>query len=502
MKTRTVQLSIICVAVTMLLSACNDWLDVKSSSELDRKDLFKNETGYAEALTGVYSGMSGTSLYGRTLTFLVPDLLAGYAASGMPGGSIAEWQNYSYKHSDENRNASVIEVIDRIWLDMYNQIANLNAMLECIDQDRNLFSGDNYRILKGEAKGLRAFLHFELLRMFGEPYSIGRDNRCIPYVDELSTDIFPLLTVDEALIRVIEELKEARELLVNDPIHLGTEPSEVLAPLPSDTYNRWQEFVATYHNRRFCFNYYAAIATLARAYLWKGDKVNALACAKEIIADQEKRFPWVTTDNLTRIGMNDQYSYNQDRTFATEHIFALNIEKLEEYIDGYTYQGENSLDQYSMPVSYAGEFFYTGKDIRSQYLLTTIGYYKYSSKFYQSNVVLPCFQKRMPLIRLSEMYYIAAECEPDSADGLKWLDCVRSHRGLTDELFTGTEDVKNEVMSEYQKEFMGEGQLWFYYKRKVASSIPNAYSFSGDPALYTFDRPEDEDIYGGRVTGE
>ena len=45
MKTRTVQLSIICVAVTMLLSACNDWLDVKSSSELDRKDLFKNETG-------------------------------------------------------------------------------------------------------------------------------------------------------------------------------------------------------------------------------------------------------------------------------------------------------------------------------------------------------------------------------------------------------------------------------------------------------------------------
>lgn len=494
-----IAIKIATVAMTGLitLSSCNDWLDVKSSSELDRNDLFKNEYGYAEALTGVYSSMSGTSLYGRTLTWYVPDMLAGYSAQGMPGGSVNYWQEYSYKHDNESRNETAIEVIDQIWLDMYNAIANLNSMLECIDEDENLFTGDNYRILKGEAIGLRAFLHFELLRMFGQPYSIGKDTEAIPFIDELSTDVYPLLTVDQALTRIIDELTAARTLLENDPIHLGTTPSDVLAPVPSDPYGYSDSAVEPYHNRRFCFNYYAAVATLARAYLWKGDKTNALACAREVIEDQPERFPWVLSDNLTNIGSTSEYNYMQDRTFATEHIFAMNVVNLEDYIDGYLQQGENSFSENTIPITYAGEYFYTGTDIRSQYLIETIGYDKYCSKYYQNNVVLQCFQERIPLIRVSEMYYIAAECEPNAADGLKWLDEVRSHRGLTGESFTGTENLSDELLAEYQKEFLGEGQLWYYYKRNVFTSIPNAYSFN-DVSLYTFDHPEDEDVYGGR----
>lgn len=487
----------LCLAGIISLSSCNDWLDVKPSDELDRSDLLKNENGYAEALTGVYASMSKPELYGRTLTWYVPEILAGYYA--MTGSSIAYWQEFSYKHSNENRNETAIELIDGIWLNLYNCIANLNSMLDEMDGQEGLFTGDNYNIMKGEAIGLRAYLHFELLRMFGEPYAIGRDNEAIPFVDHLSTEVFPILTVDEALTRIINDLNTARELLANDPIHLGTSPSEVLAPIPSDPYGYSSNQVEPYHNRRFRFNYYAALGTLARAYLWKGDKTNALNCAREVIADQSKRFPWVKSSNLTNIGKTDSYSYNQDRTFATEHLFAMNVEKLEEYIDGWTYQGENRFDANILSVSYAGENFYEGNDIRKQYLMTDVGWNKYSSKYYQTHVVLHCFQKRIPLIRVSEMYYIAAECTGDADEALSLIDEVRQHRGLNDMPLTSSASVQDELQKEYQKEFLGEGQLWFYYKRNMASYIPNAWNFTGDLSLYTFDHPEDEDVYGGRI---
>lgn len=482
----------------MSLTSCNDWLDVKPSSELDREDLFRNETGYAEALTGVYSKMSSAELYGRNLSWYIPDMLAGYFAQGYPGGRVNYWQNYTYKHSNQNRSETAIGVVDGIWLDMYNAIANLNSMLECIDSDRNKFTGDNYNIIKGEALGLRAFLHFELLRMFGEPYSIGKDNAAIPYVDKLSTEVFPILTVDEALTRIIDDLTKAKELMVNDPMRLGAAPSDVLAPIPSDQYNYWSNYVASYHNRRFNFNYYAAVATLARAYLWKDDKTNALINAREVIDAQPTRFPWVESGNLSKIGNTDSYSYNQDRTFATEHVFAMNVQKLENYIDGYLWQGENTFDQNFLPINYAGEFFFSGKDIRSQYLIATIGYDKFCSKYYQNKVVLQIFQQRIPLIRISEMYYIAAECTTDKSEALALIDVVRSHRGLSDEPLQSGANVSDELQKEYQKEFLGEGQLWYYYKRNTAGYIPNAYSFN-DVALYTFDHPEDEDVYGGRI---
>jgi hypothetical protein len=103
-------------------------------------------------------------------------------------------------------------------------------------------------------------------------------------------------------------------------------------------------------------------------------------------------------------------------------------------------------------------------------------------------------------MRVSEMYYIAAECAPDVATGVNYLEQVRSHRGLTAEALSTSmsqEELQEQILKEYRKELVGEGQLWFYYKRNLASSIPNMDDFNSTD-LYTFDRPADEDTYGGR----
>ena len=102
------------------------------------------------------------------------------------------------------------------------------------------------------------------------------------------------------------------------------------------------------------------------------------------------------------------------------------------------------------------------------------------------------------MLRVSEAFYIAAECEPVAADGLKWLNQVLTHRGV--------QKVKDESLlsgmleKEYIREFFGEGQLFYYYKRLQYPSIPAA----DDPAYsrmvemtnnYKVPIPEDETKY-------
>lgn len=120
---------------------------------------------------------------------------------------------------------------------------------------------------------------------------------------------------------ILEDLKNAKMLLANDPMHLGTSPASCLASLPSGAYLS-SDKIQSWHNRRFRFNYYAAVATMARVYLWKGDRENALLCAGEVIADQDSRFPWVLKANLSNIGnTSNEYYRNQDRSYATEPYF-------------------------------------------------------------------------------------------------------------------------------------------------------------------------------------
>ena len=176
-----------------LLTGCEDWLDVNASSQLDRNDLFKSENGYGEALTGVYAKMCDKSLYGRELTFDIVDMLAGYYNIQMYNH--INWYEYSYADPTNSFAVSYCAgYIENFWNNIYAQIANINSLLETIDGNKGVFSDDNYNLIKGEALGLRAYLHFDLLRLFAEAYSAGKDKEAIPYVTKLTPSVTPLFT--------------------------------------------------------------------------------------------------------------------------------------------------------------------------------------------------------------------------------------------------------------------------------------------------------------------
>ncbi|AYB31964.1 RagB/SusD family nutrient uptake outer membrane protein [Chryseolinea soli] len=488
----------ILVAVCLMTISCEDWLDVNPSTQLDRDGLFSTEAGYRDAITGTYSQMTSTSLYGREMTFGALDVLAGYYNPTQSGTTTYYkfFYQYPYKLDNAGKDDACVAVVDKMWSDTYGAIANLNSLLETIDDNKTVFSGENYQVMKGEAIGLRAFLHFDLLRMFGPSYTVDPAANAIPYVDTLSSRVSPLLTVEQAADRIISELQRSLMLMEKDPIISGEQPSIVLSSAVST------ETMPGYHNRKYRFNYYAAAAALARVYLWKGDKVNALKYAKQVIAVQASRFPWVEDANLTSISTAN--ATNKDRTFTTEHIFGLNVRAL-----------EGTVPLHFSPVgmgSSTGLLLYSSRyiknqiyesntlDPRNQYLFLADGSNFFPTKLYQDAVTSSWFKNQVPLIRISEMYYIAAESEPNVEDGLVWLNTVRQVRKLSvldAATVPNAETLDVEIQKEFQKEFICEGQLWFYYKRKNLESLPYSFSFS-DTKLYVFDLPADETAFGGR----
>lgn len=64
--------------------------------------------------------------------------------------------------------------INSMWSSSYNVIANINELIGYIDEaNPGMFTGRNYHLIRGEAYGLRAMLHFDILRLFAPSYQGG-----------------------------------------------------------------------------------------------------------------------------------------------------------------------------------------------------------------------------------------------------------------------------------------------------------------------------------------
>jgi hypothetical protein len=468
------------VAAAMVMASCSDWLDVRPKSEILAEVHFSSETGFRDQLTGVYSQMSSTAMYGKEMSFgLVSVLSQDY--------DLETNSMYRYAAEYNYKEMSLKGIIDNVWSTTYNSIANLNLLLEYYEEaDVSKFDERPAAVYKGEALGLRAFLHLDLLRLYSPSPAASPDAPAIPYVTHYGKEITVQKSVVQTLDLIISDLLEAVELLREDPV------------LDYDN--------LTYSQRRgrmVYFNYWAAVATLARAYMYKGDKVNALKYANIIIdADAESMttmFGWV---HFTSV--ETTYEYECNRIFSTELIFYLNIRDFDNIVKYYftSAAGSNTL---SPSEEKADEIFERtakgyGNDYRMLKGFAYEGERKYFWKYHQYEAGV--YNNILPLIRKTEMYYIAAEILKDSdpARVAELLNLVRDARNLDNfhlpETLTA-EEIALEVQKEYRKEFLGEGQMFYYWKRHNAPRIEGAAVNAGE-AVYVLPMPDNEIEFGNR----
>jgi hypothetical protein len=98
----------------------------------------------------------------------------------------------------------------------------------------------------------------------------------------------------------------------------------------------------------------------------------------------------------------------------------------------------------------------------------------------------------MPLIRFSEMLLIKSEVNYRlSGTGLDELNELRAARNVA-QLETLPDDYYDELIREYRREFLGEGQFFFLLKRLNRATIPNSDVDPITQKVYTFPLPISE----------
>lgn len=464
-------------AIFVIFTSCSDWLDVQPRSQVEDKELFKTEAGFKEALSGVYSSMVSEKTYTKELSFGTIDVLA------------QEWDHFSsvdytdiadFKYSATKPTT----IISNIWATSYNSIANANNIINNIDEKQNVFSSLNYNIIKGEALALRAFLHFDLLRCFGVSYEQNPNMPAIPYCTELTYRVFPQLTVNLVAEKIEQDLLEAEKLLKADPIFTG----EKITELNDNGYLM---------NRRVHLNYYAVKGLEARLYMWMHQYGKAKQCAQEII--NSKVFKWSNGNDLAK---------GYDYSLAPEQLFALNVLTLSTLADTYFSEEKNSIS-FSLNSRTLSDFYDNNTDdyrylyqyasgLKSEYVD-----YRYLTKFNESKIKedpelasreegASFYLNKIPLIRLSEIYLILSECQfRESGSGLEALNNLRIARNVAP-LINEPADYYMELGKEYRREFIGEGQLFFFYKRLNSASIIRSDADMIGEKAYTFPIPVSE----------
>lgn len=476
--------SVIYLMFTLLLlnGACSDWLDVKPKTAVKEEELFSTEQGFKENLTGIYLLMTAKDLYGRELLYGIPDILA---QNYEPGGST---DIQELKFADENwykfPTTKTETYVNSLWKGLYNVIANINNFLAFIEKNREVIKTPGYyEIMKGEALGLRAYLYFDLLRLYGPIYSQNPDSKALPYRTEFSREEKSFNTAREVMGYIKQDLRMADTLLVNDPMNIEFPVSSTDQQLGVDDFLR-------YRFKRM--NRFAVKALMARVCMWDNDLETAARMANEVIQAKDEdgnNYFTLVTDNAS------------DRIYSTELLFALSVDKFDEQVEVdfaiapystsyFIYDRQRIDDLFDINVDGANDMRY--REGQGFSYSAKSGYcVKYSQKGAYSFAIL----NTVPLIRLSEMYYILAECEKDPAKSSQWLSQVRTARGI-DEVVYQEKDKEYNIMKEYRKEFYAEGQMWYYYKRHAYRTFLNCPLENMEEANYRFSIPDNEKEFG------
>jgi len=114
---------------------------------------------------------------------------------------------------------------------------------------------------------------------------------------------------------------------------------------------------------------------------------------------------------------------------------------------------------------------------------------------FQDAVDLPA-RYMLPLVRISELYLIAAECESDLAAATSFVNMLRLNRKAISLQSATAEALQQLIYEEYRREFIGEGQQFYYYKRRAFTTIPSETFLNGnktmDIANYQVPLPDSE----------
>lgn len=459
--------------------SCDNFLDIHPAGEILNDELFSSSEGFEEALYGVYAQLADPVLYGRNLSYFVTDNIGQYfEASNSDTVTFLS----QFKYNDQK----VKPVLDTIWIAMYRNIANVNNILENLKSyDRTAF--EYYDVYEAECLGVRAFMHFELLRLYSENILQNSAAQGIPYREKYSFEVTPFLSAEETYKKIIADLERAEQLFLENGEYMGG------ADINASGFVR---------DRYMHMNLYAIEAVLARVYWTKGDLGKAAEYALKVINSG-----YFKLANKTEIADLVNGVMSQKET-----VFGLYSERFYETTWKELYR---SKDPGSLNVKPAYEEIYQtdreGADYRYEHWFKT--YSNYDAEGLRCMKIVDAYRaegKKVPddavrrsglnLIRLPELYYIVAEYNLSISDkdvARRYFDAVLVSRGLTAFSVQGLDVKLQNINNERHKEYICEGQ-WFHVLKRYNMDVYESGSdqtYKASPDIFVFPLPRTEIDY-------
>ena len=438
-----------CAILAASLSSCvNDWLDVAPSDGTDADAALTSSSDLDAARTGMYKALKGNSslvdYYGMQF-FVYGDVHAGddYQYNNIGGSNRASFY-YDMNYQTASEFTSSTSSSNVAWKSPYIVIGRANRIIAAAeggalsDAAEAKATIDQYA---AEAKVLRALAHFDLVRIYGKPYTEDQGASLgVPLVTEvLESNAKPARsTVAEVYTQVVKDLTEA---ISSNALATETEPGYV--------------------------SVWGAKAILSRVYLNMGDYANALSVAEDIIKNSGAAL-WT----------RDQYfkAWDASTPNESEFLFRLNVAGSTDNNDLNGIGNLQQRDGYKEMVAtkkFVDMLTSDPKDVRNDMFLPAkaekeVAVYGTNKVFLNKlrgqggnlrNVTI------VPIIRLSEVYLTAAECafrNNDKTKAVEYLNDLVKNRTTTEASLATVDNITLErILIERRKELIGEGQRYF-----------------------------------------
>ncbi len=438
-----------CAILAASLSSCvNDWLDVAPSDGTDADAALTSSSDLAAARTGMYKALKGNSslvdYYGQQF-FVYGDVHAGddYQYNNLGGSNRASFY-YDMNYQTASEFTSSTSSSNVAWKSPYIVIGRANRIIAAAeggalsDAAEAKATIDQYA---AEAKVLRALAHFDLVRIYGKPYTEDQGASLgVPLVTGvLESNAKPARsTVAEVYTQVVKDLTEA---ISSNALATETEPGYV--------------------------SVWGAKAILSRVYLNMGDYANALSVAEDIIKNSGAAL-WT----------RDQYfkAWDASTPNESEFLFRLNVSGSTDNNDlngiG-NLQGRDGYKEMVATKKFVDMLSADANDVRNDMFLPAtadkeVAVYGTNKVFLNKlrgqggnlrNVTI------VPIIRLSEVYLTAAECafrNNDKTKAVEYLNDLVKNRTTTEASLATVDNITLErILIERRKELIGEGQRYF-----------------------------------------
>lgn len=426
--------SVAFLSLVLLLSSCDGFLEVTPVGQTTTPLFFSDMNGIRAALPGAYSKVFD---YYNTEFYIYPEV----AGNMVDLSAVAEdgdmMDEYNFVSSPDDEGLTV----GHIWAKIFKAMANVNNILQYLPALEGKYPGCEAELtqIKAQALFMRALCHFDLCRVYAQPYN---------YTSDASHPGIPVL------LRTPGAYDYIGRSSVND----------VYAQIVTDLNNSIEAFGNTAKKDAYHASRLSSQALLSRVYLYMENWDMAIQYADAVL----KEVPLAYGDNYLSM-------YNNMEA-GKEAIFRLNG------LNNGTTLG--TFYSPTGPKAFAADtlisLFPDTMDIRWKLFKKTGSLY-YTLKYYVKDVSLSNKHYDPIVFRASELYLIRAEAYlnknmPDkAAENLKHI--IARAYGVDDSSITLPADKAALTLlleKERAKELCFEGHQFFDITRRKQNLVRGA----------------------------